>query len=225
MSKILSGLRKNTTSKTIKAAKDHISKASEVVSTLRSAFEKIKENSFEEGLNKLNMVSELEHQADQIRRSIILEIAGSEIEENVKEALMHLIKNVDKIANTANASARIFSQVPNKYFEMLVKDDDSILKMLEKSVEVTKLLLKMVDELLGSGRDIDRLNQSIQTIEHECDIYLSNIYRRLLNREGPDVPTFVAIQISAGLNYMEAISDAVEDTADYLKEIATIRKT
>ena len=47
----------------------------------------------------------------------------------------------------------------------------------------------------------------------------------MLNTENVNVPAFVAIQISAGLNYMEAISDSVEDTADYLKEIATIRKT
>ncbi len=225
MSKILSGLRKSTTSNTIKAAKAHIVKCSEVVLTLRSAFEKVNQKAHAEAIEKFNAVSELEHQADQIRRSIILEIAGSEIEENVKEALMHLIKNVDKIANTANASARIFSQVPSKYFDMLMGGDDSILKMLEKSVEVTRLLLKMVDELLGSGKDIDKLNQSIQLIEHECDVHLSNIYRRLLNMESPNVPSFVAIQISAGLNYMEAISDSVEDTADYLKEIATIRKS
>jgi predicted phosphate transport protein (TIGR00153 family) len=225
MSKILSGLKKATTGKTIKAAKDHITKASESVMALRSAFEKVKEKAYDETLKKFNAVSELEHQADQIRRSIILEIATSEIEENVKEALMHLIKNVDKIANTANASARIFAQVPSKYFEILMKDDDSILKMLEKSVDVTKLLLKMVDDLLGTGKEIDKLNQSIQAIEHECDVYLSNIYRRLLSMESPQVPPFVAIQISAGLNYMEAISDSVEDTADYIKEIATIRKT
>ena len=174
MSKILSGLKKATTSNTIKAAKAHILKSAEVVMTLRSAFEKVKEKAYDEALKKYNAVSELEHQADQIRRSIILEIAGSEIEENVKEALMHLIKNVDKIANTANASARIFAQVPTKYFDMLM-GDDSILKMLEKSVEVTKLLIKMVDELLGSGKEIDKLNQSIQAIEHECDIFLSSI--------------------------------------------------
>ncbi|MEX2680666.1 MAG: DUF47 domain-containing protein [Candidatus Sigynarchaeota archaeon] len=225
MSKILSGLKKATTSNTIKAAKAHVLKSAEVVMTLRAAFEKVKARSYDAALEKWNAVSELEHQADQIRRSIILEIASSEIEENVKEALMHLIKNVDKIANTANASARIFAQVPAKYFDMLVRDDDSILLMLEKSVEVTKLLVKMIDDLLGTGREIDKLNQSIQAIEHECDVYLSNIYRRLLNIENPQVPAFVAIQISAGLNYMEAISDSVEDTADYLKEIATIRKT
>ncbi len=225
MSKILSGLKKATTSNTIKAAKAHIVKSSETVMALRSAFEKVKDKAYDEAFKKFNVVSELEHQADQIRRSIILEIASSEIEENVKEALMHLIKNVDKIANTANASARIFAQVPSKYFEMLMKDDDSILKMLEKSVETTKLLLRMVDELLATGKDIDKLNQTIQSTEHECDIHLSNIYRRLLTMDNPQVPAFVAIQISAGLNYMEAISDSVEDTADYLKEIATIRKT
>ncbi len=224
MSKILSGLKKATTSNTIKAAKAHIIKASETTMALRSAFEKIKEKAYDEAIKKLYAVSELEHQADQIRRSIILEIAGSEIEETVKEALMHLIKNVDKIANTANASARIFAQVPSKYFDMLMGGDDAILKMLEKTVDVTKLLLKMVDDLLGTGKDIDKINQLIQSMEHECDMHLSGIYRRLLTLDTSQVPAFVAVQISAGLNYMEAISDSVEDTADYIKEIATIRK-
>ncbi|NMC04493.1 MAG: DUF47 family protein [Candidatus Lokiarchaeota archaeon] len=223
MSKILSGLKKATTGKTIKAAKDHITKASETVMALRSAFEKMQEKNYTEMINKFNAVSELEHQADQIRRSIILEIATSEIEENVKEALMHLIKNVDTIANTANASARIFAQVPTKYFEMLMKDDE-IVKMLRKSVDVAKLLMKMVDDLLGAGKELDKFNQAIQSIEHECDVHLSNIYKRLLDMESPQVPAFVAIQISAGLNYMEAISDAVEDTADYIKALSVIQK-
>nr|MDO8109295.1 DUF47 family protein [Candidatus Sigynarchaeota archaeon] len=226
MSKLLSSLRKNATSKTIKAAKEHVLKASECVMTLRSAFEKIKDGPFEEGMKKLNIVSELEHQADQIRRSIILDIATSEIEENTKETLIHLIKNVDNIANTANAAGRIFAQVPQKYFDILVKkdDSDSIMKMLEKTVETTKILIKMVDELLSGGKKIDECNQNIQTMEHEVDIFISNVYKRLINLENPQVPAFVAIQISAGLNFIEAISDSVEDTADYIKEIATIKK-
>lgn len=201
-------------------------KASECVMTLRSAFEKIKDGPFEEGMKKLNIVSELEHQADQIRRSIILDIATSEIEENTKETLIHLIKNVDNIANTANAAGRIFAQVPQKYFDILVKkdDSDSIMKMLEKTVETTKILIKMVDELLSGGKKIDECNQNIQTMEHEVDIFISNVYKRLINLENPQVPAFVAIQISAGLNFIEAISDSVEDTADYIKEIATIKK-
>ncbi|HME51769.1 MAG TPA: DUF47 family protein [Candidatus Lokiarchaeia archaeon] len=225
MSKLLNSLRKNATGKTIKAAKEHVLKASECVMTLRAAFQKFSEVSegaeFEEVLNKLNVVSDLEHQADQIRRSIILEISSSEIEDKTREALLHLVKNVDNIANQANATGRIFFHVPQEYFEMLMKDDE-ILNMLDKTVESSKALISMIDELVSGGKKFDELNQRIQVLEHDVDISLSNMYERLVKMDITIQP-FIAIQISSGLNFLEGITDAIEDTADYIK-LLTIRK-
>lgn len=222
MSKLLSSLRKNATGKTIKAAKEHVLKASECVMTLRAAFQKFNEGvEFEEVLKKLNVVSELEHQADQIRRSIILEISSSEIEDKTREALLHLVKNVDNIANQTNATARIFDHVPQEYFEMLMKEGE-ILKMLDTTVEAIKALINMLEELVSNGKKIDELNQKIQVLEHDVDNDLSNMYERLVNMDITIQP-FIAIQISAGLNFLEGITDAIEDTADYIK-LLTIRK-
>jgi len=222
MSKILSSLKKSSTIKTIKAAKEHVLKASECIMTLRAAFQKFNDGvEFEEVLKKLNIVSELEHQADQIRRSIILEISSSEIEDKTREALLHLVKNVDNIANQTNATARIFIHVPQEYFAMLMKDD-LLMTMLDKSVEASKTLINMFDELMGNGKRFDELNQKIQVLEHDVDNLLSDMYGRLVTMEITIQP-FVAIQISSGLNFLEGISDAIEDTADYIK-VLTIRK-
>lgn len=222
MSKLLSSLKKTSTSKTIKAAKEHVLKASECVMTLRAAFQKYNEGAaFENVLKKLNVVSELEHQADQIRRSIILEISSSEIEDKTREALLHLVKNVDNIANQANATSRIFVHVPQEYYEMLMKDDE-IMKMLDITVEASKALISMIDELMSNGKRFDELNQKIQVLEHDVDNGLSNMYGRLVTMD-INIQPFVAIQISAGLNFLEGITDAIEDTADYIK-LLTIRK-
>jgi predicted phosphate transport protein (TIGR00153 family) len=225
MSKLLSSLKKTSTSKTIKAAKEHVLKASECIMTLRAAFQKFNEGvAFDEVLKKLNIVSDLEHQADQIRRSIILEVSSSEIEDKTREALMHLVKNVDNIANQTNATARIFVHVPQEYFEMLMKEGE-ILKMLDTTVEASKILINMIDELMSGGKRFDDLNQKIQTLEHDVDNGLSNMYGRLVTMDFTSQPLqpFVAIQISAGLNFLEGITDAIEDTADYIK-LLTIRK-
>ena len=222
MSSLLRSLRKNSTSKAIKSAKDHLRKAIECVMTLRSAFQKIEEGNFKEARHKMNALDDLERQADEIRRSIILEITNSEIEETTKEALAHLVKNIDRIANTANSAGRIFYQIPDEYFTLLFKGDDTCMEMIDKSVQAVKLLDNMVDELLGKGKKIDEINQKIQHVEHDVDVGLSEVYDRFLHMKDP-IPPFVAIQVSKGVNYIEAITDSIEDTADYIK-VLTIRK-
>ncbi|MHA1683148.1 MAG: DUF47 domain-containing protein [Promethearchaeota archaeon] len=217
MSSLLKSLRKSTTEKFIKSTKSHVRKAAECVMALKSAFKKIKNGGFDEAKKKLVALDELENQADVIRRSILLELTSSELQNRVREAFAHLVKNVDRIANTANGAGRIFSQLPDKYFSLIMHDEEFIMKMLDKSIEATNLLVKMLDGLSKASRkDIDGLNHKIQVLEHDVDNLMASLYEKLLNRE-EDVPSFVAIQVSKGINYIEAISDSVEDTADYIK--------
>ncbi len=219
-SSLLRSLRKQTTSKAIKSAKEHLRKASECVMTLESAFQKFKEKDIQEARRKLDALNNIEHQADEIRRSILLEITNSEIEETTKEALAHLVKNIDRIANTANSAGRIFYKLPGQYFEILFRNE-VLMSMIKTSVKTVKLIDKMVADLLN-GKDIDETNQTIQVLEHEVDLGLSSMYEYFLGL--PDqIPPFVAIQLAKGIDYIEAITDAIEDVADYIK-VLTIRK-
>lgn len=224
MSTLLKSLRKNARGKVIKAAREHLNKAADCVLILDAAFERIKAGKIDEARQKFNALDDVERLADDIRRSILLEITNSEIEETTKEALVHLVRNIDRIANTANGSARIFYQIPTEFFGVITAHD-TLFTMLKHTVEAVKKLGKMVDKLLGDGKNIDDINHEIQVLEHEVDKGLARMYEQLMARDdqGAPVPPFVAIQISKGINYIESISDAIEDTADYIKML-TIRK-
>ncbi|MFX0101659.1 MAG: DUF47 domain-containing protein [Candidatus Hodarchaeota archaeon] len=222
MSNLLKSLRKSTTVKIIKASKEHMRKAAECVMTLKAAFKQIKKGNHDVALEKFDAVSNLENQADELRRSILLDLTSSEIDHTTREALAHLIKNVDRIANTANGAGRIFAQIPKKYLELITKDLDIVLNMLDKSVEATKLLINLVDEMVGKRKNIDSINAKIQELEHDCDVFLADIFKDFLEMDEPSISPFVAIQLTKGVNFIESISDAVEDTADYIK-VLTIR--
>ncbi|MHA1371741.1 MAG: DUF47 domain-containing protein [Promethearchaeota archaeon] len=218
MSSLLKSLRKKTMAGIIKDSKAHIKKSAECVMSLRSAFKKIKLEEFEEGKSKLNAIDDLERQADGIRRSILLSLSHSEIKDKTRESLAHLIKNIDRIANTANGAARIFSHMPNNYFKILFKENDFVIKMLDTSVDAVDQLIQMIDDLMGPGKNIDDFNNKIQKLEHEVDVYMGEIFDNFMNLS-EQVPPFVAIQIAKGINYIEKISDAIEDTADYIKVV------
>ena len=215
MSRLLKSLRKSAMKKLLKYSKDHVKKATECVMALRSAFTKIKEGNFKVAKEKMKAIDELENQADQIRRSLLLELPRMEMENKIREALAHLIKNIDRIANTANGASRIFSQIPDKYFEIFM-GDDKVMQMLEMTEHAAKLLLEMLDDMVANGKKIDGLNEEIQKKEHEIDLSLASVYGDFLVLDEP-IPPFVAIQVSKGINYIEAISDAIEDVADYIK--------
>ncbi|MHA1791737.1 MAG: DUF47 domain-containing protein [Promethearchaeota archaeon] len=216
MPSLLKSLRKSTVEKFIKSAKNHIRKTLECIMTLKSAFKKISAGNFALGKEKLKIIDELENQADHIRRSILVELPSSELDNRVREALAHLIKNIDRIANTANGASRIFVQIPDKYFKLIVGEDNIVMQMLEKTINAAELLVKMVDVLVDRGKKVDELNIKIQEAEHDVDKLLAKTYDGFLEMEDP-IPPFVAIQISKGVNYIEAISDAIEDVADYIK--------
>lgn len=220
MSNLLKSLRKSTTEKIIKASKEHMRKAAECVMTLKAAFKKIKKGEHDVALEKFDVLSTLENQADDMRRAILVDLSSSEIDPPTREALAHLIKNVDRIANTANGAGRIFAQVPKKYLEMISDELDIVMTMVDKSIEATKLLINLVDDMIGKRKKIDGINQKIQELEHDCDVFLAEIFNHFLNIEEHSVSPFVAIQLTKGVNFIEAISDAVEDTADYIKVLA-----
>ncbi|MFX1235314.1 MAG: DUF47 family protein, partial [Promethearchaeota archaeon] len=68
----------------------------------------IEEKNIDLALKVFFRVNELENQADGIRRNILNMLSKAELASSVYENLIHLTNKIDDIANTTNASARIF---------------------------------------------------------------------------------------------------------------------
>ena len=171
-------------------------------------------------------VDQLENDADTLRRDILMHIAQSELSPQMREDLSHLVKRIDRIANTTDGAARRISGIDHKHFAAL--GDEILGKMVEiirLSVEATKILfnlIKKMDDMLN--RETFRICEKIQHIEHKCDQLHSTIYEMLNKLEVAPFNHFVAIQISNFVDMIETISDKVEDVSDYIEVLKTAKR-
>ncbi|MHA1919513.1 MAG: DUF47 domain-containing protein, partial [Promethearchaeota archaeon] len=139
----------------------------------------------------------LEHEADIIRRDLLVQISKSELSPQLREDLTHLVKRIDRIANTTDGAARRLTGIIPKHVQSL---GDDILagmgKLVQQSVSATKILFNLIKNLPDiEDKELFTITEQIQKIEHSCDVIHSNIYD-LLNKI-PEISFnhFVAIQI------------------------------
>ena len=177
----------------------------------------IEEKNVDLALKVFFRVTELEHQADGIRRNILKMLSKAELSPKIRETLTHLVKRIDDVANAANASARILIYM--NHTDFLSLDNEVHVKTLEmakNSVEAVKLLNLMVNDLMAAKEEeIQKLGEEVNNLEHKCD-ELHFAINRLLVSNNPNINPFSAIEIHDCIYELENISDNAEDVADYI---------
>jgi predicted phosphate transport protein (TIGR00153 family) len=185
----------------------------------------IEERNVDLALKAFFRVTELEHQADGIRRDILNMISKAELSSVIRENLSHLVKRIDDIANAANAGARIFIYLDLS--EFLKLDDEihkNIMEMSQLSINAVKKLNLMVNKLMdGEEEEIKRLGEEVNSLEHKIDEIHFKINRLLVSNK-PDISPFNAIEIHNCITSLENISDNAEDVADYIIMLTISRR-
>ncbi|MFX1370868.1 MAG: DUF47 domain-containing protein [Promethearchaeota archaeon] len=185
----------------------------------------LEEKNIDLALKVFFRVDELEHQADGIRRNILNMLSQAELPSKIRENLIHLVKRIDDIANTANASSRILISMNHKDFMSLGEDiHRNILDISRISVEAVKKVNLMVNELLKAEEEkIQQIGQEVNILEHQCDEKNYAISRSLVSNN-IEINPFSAIVIYNCISAMEAISDNAEDVADYIIMLTVAKK-
>ncbi|MFX1337215.1 MAG: DUF47 domain-containing protein [Promethearchaeota archaeon] len=186
----------------------------------------IEEKNLELAIKVFHRVTELEHQADGIRRNILTLISKAEISMTIRENLVHLTQRIDDIANATNACARILLYLNHSDFLNLEKEVHSkILQIARITVEAVKKVNKMVNEILKIGEaEIQKLGVDVNILEHKCDELRFDINKILVSNR-PDINPFSAIEIHNFISILEAISDNAEDVADYIIMLTVAKRT
>ncbi|MBY9006907.1 MAG: DUF47 family protein [Candidatus Lokiarchaeota archaeon] len=177
----------------------------------------IEEKNTNLAIKVFSRVGILEHQADAIRRNILIMISKAELPSKIRVNLMLLVKRIDDVANAANASARIFIYMNHKdFFSLNEKIHKNILKMIRISVETVKKVKFMVNNLFTPVEiDMQEVGEQVNILEHKCD-ELQFIINRMLVSNHTDINPFSAIEIYNSISIIEAITDNAEEVADYI---------
>jgi predicted phosphate transport protein (TIGR00153 family) len=200
----------------------HVMKVLETVVEFERGFNLLlKEHNYKLAIEVFQRVSQLEHEADIIRRDILHQISMGEMLPQMREDLVNLIKQIDQIANTVNGASRIIINLSQDTLKTLGEPIlGKMLEIIHFSVESAKILTTLVKKLPElDQKGVFSYTEQVQLIEHKCDLIYAEICRLLNQVPSVNFNPFVAIEISKFTNLLEEITDVIEDVGDYIEMI------
>ncbi len=220
MSDLASWFRIRRTEKSIVLLDEHSKKVSNCVAELVNLIEVIMSGgSADEALMFIKRISEMEHEADIMRRSILKALSKGKLDPSEREDLVHLTKRLDSVANNANAAARRISILNLNYVRML---GDPFVKMVKDAKKCADKLVKTMDAF-REGRDVSSLIDEVSQAEFEVDQDHLELRKSLQKWTRNDVPPFTAITLSNLIDFIEGIADSAEETADFIRLVSIKR--
>jgi predicted phosphate transport protein (TIGR00153 family) len=132
-----------------------------------------------------------------------------------REDMMHFVKTLDKIADWTNGAARLLGFIEGKIPESVLKNislgTDLIVSSISKLKEAIAALSK--NEL----KNAMILSAEIDQLEHQADDQKKAMIEAIIHAKLEPVSLLLTYQLA---EYLEGVTDKIEDCADFIKVLA-----
>lgn len=195
--------------------------ATDTVADLQKAVTATTEGNANEAESHIEHLSKIEHEIDELRRTIFEELTKDTMSPQDREDIMHLVKRLDEMADHVKDAARslkllLGTKIPRGFWEPLVD-------MATKLVEITKILRKAIEALGADPAGAKRLAVTIDKIEGEIDERYQQV-KELLLQYSDEMTAAVVLFLRELAEEMEHVADSCDDTADYVRILASTRE-
>jgi predicted phosphate transport protein (TIGR00153 family) len=202
----------------LKMVEDHLELTKNAVSSLYRLVESVSE---EKGDTKelYDRVSDLEMEADDLRRKMVDELTKGEMFPEEREDLMELVRAVDWIADWSKEAGRILIIIP---FQKAPKEMKKAAQdMCRANLDCVTILAKCIHEL-HSNNPMEAINlaNQVELLEEELDELYSIARGYLATMEFPDFSTGALILLNMFLDALETVADWCENSADIVRAVA-----
>mgnify|MGYP000247529187 CR=1 FL=1 len=195
---------------------EHVNMTLGVVKDLKEAIS-LKVNGDKEGsLRKIRQIDAKEHEADELRRLIMVKLTEGVLPPISRQDLVHLTRRLDYITDYAHEAARFLMYVD--LAKMPADVNEGLIKLAEETLrctEATKEAVKAIE--LNFSRCLE-LCDEVERIEVVCD----NLFLDLIGKLPciRDIPTGLLLLVHDLIISLENISDACENAVDVMKAVA-----
>jgi len=196
-------------------AKKHVEETYKTVTYFGEAVKAFINNDISAKTAAIENVRESEHQADILRSKMVKELSESLLLPPDREDLMHFVKNLDRIADWTNGAARLLGfiegRLPENILNNISRATDLIITSTSKLREGIEALTKNeLKKALSDCEDVDR-------IEHEADDQKKMLIEAIIHAKLEPATLLLCYQLA---EYLEGVTDKIEDAADLVKVIA-----
>ncbi|MBM3250115.1 MAG: DUF47 family protein [Candidatus Omnitrophica bacterium] len=163
----------------------------------------------------IERVRESEHLADILRSKMVDKLSESLLVPPDREDLMHFVKTLDRIADWTNGAARILGFIEDNLPESVLKNISSATELIVNSITKLKegiyaLAKNDLKIALADCEDVGRF-------EHDADDAKKVLIESLIHAKLQPVVFFLCYQLA---EYLEGVTDKIEDAADLVKVVA-----
>lgn len=208
-------------SKVLELADRQMILATDTVADLQKAVMAASKGDAKEAKVHIERLSKLEHEIDELRRTIFEELTKDTMPPHDREDIMHLVKRLDEMADHVKDAARsldllLRAKIVEAFWKPLVE-------MSTKLVEITRILRRAIEALGINPPEAKQLAITIDKIEGEIDDGYQRI-KELLLENSDEMATATVLFLRDLAEEMEHVADSCDDTADYVRILAAIRE-
>ena len=163
----------------------------------------------------IEKVRESEHRADILRAKMVRELSEGLLLPPDREDMMHFVKTLDKIADWTNGAARILGfiedRLPENILRNIMSATELIFTAISKLKEAIQALSKNdLKKVISDCEEVDR-------IEHEADDQKKTLIEAIIHARLEPTKLLLSYQLA---EYLEGVTDKIEDAAEFVKVIA-----
>ena len=209
-------------SKVLDIAYRQMTLAIETVTELEKSLNAALNGNKEEAKASFERLFFLEHEIDELRRTVLEELTRGSMPLKDREDIMRLVKRLDVMADHVKDSARNV---------MVLLEAKVLREMWEKFVEISKDLVdcattlrEAIEKLGTEPSEARELTKKIDEIEQRVDEkYLETKSLLIKHTDKMDCATLMLLKDL--LESMENVADTCDDTADYVRILTVARET
>jgi len=197
---------------------NHLELSQKAVNSLYDMVEAAAECDAEQCKRSYLSVSEMEMQADELRRRMVKELTEGEMFPEERDDLMELVRAVDWIADWSREAGRILNSIP---FEKAPDEmKGAAMNMVRANVDCVKVLTECVRALPRDSKKALTLANEVEMLEENIDDLYGEARKLLASLEFPGFTTGALILLNEFLDALETVADWCENTADIVRAIA-----
>jgi predicted phosphate transport protein (TIGR00153 family) len=213
---------KRRKSKVLEIADRQMALAIDTVIQLEKSINAASKGKKDEAKSSFQKLSLIEHEIDELRRTVFEELTRGSLPSKDREDIMHLVKRMDEMADHVKDAGRAVT---------LLLEADVVKELWEQFVETSKDLVvcattlhNAIDKLGANLPEAMELAKKIDEVEGRVDEkYLKS--KALLLKYSKKMDAATILLLKDLIEEMEHVADSCDDTADYVRILTVARET
>lgn len=208
-------------SKVLELADREMTLAIDTVTLLHKSIDAVHKGNKKDAEASIDRLSLVEHEIDELRRTVFEELTRGSLPSRDREDIMHLVKRLDVMADHVKDSAR--SVLILLEAEVMKDIWKKLTDMASDLVAIATTLRKAIEKLGTSPSEAMELAKSIDALEGQVDEKYVEV-KSLLLQQSEKMNAATLLLLKDLVESMECVADSADDTADYVRILAVARE-